>query len=102
MDYQKYAFELLANCESFPIPAKPHETLADFLLSSLLFFSSTADLDGLTFDCGDSTCPYPSSLGGNLLAGRDVLVYLEIADVSYGKWSEFCFPFLSFWNVDVC
>ncbi|KAL7415076.1 P-loop containing nucleoside triphosphate hydrolase protein [Mrakia frigida] len=58
MNYQKYSFELLAN----------------------------SDLDGLTFDCSDAACPYPSTLGGNLLSGRDVLVYLEIADVSYGKW----------------
>ncbi|KAL7410066.1 P-loop containing nucleoside triphosphate hydrolase protein [Mrakia frigida] len=58
MNYQKYSFELLAN----------------------------SDLDGLTFDCSDAACPYPSTLGGNLLSGRDVLVYLEIADVSYANW----------------
>ena len=58
MDYQKYAFELLAN----------------------------SDLQGLTFDCATTGCPYPSSTGGSTVSGQDVLDALQIGGISYGAW----------------
>lgn len=65
MDYQKYAFELLTN----------------------------SDLRGLTFQCqrqpNDScVCAYPSSTPETCtVSGEDILSYLEIGSVSYGKWA---------------
>ncbi|GLB44858.1 putative ABC-2 type transporter [Lyophyllum shimeji] len=65
MDYQKYAFELLTN----------------------------SDLRGLTFQCerqpsGSCVCAYPSSKPETCtVSGEDVLSYLEIGSVSYGKWA---------------
>ncbi|KAF8207443.1 P-loop containing nucleoside triphosphate hydrolase protein [Mycena galopus ATCC 62051] len=64
MDYQRYAFELLTN----------------------------SDLRGLTFTC-DSTpagcvCAYPSSTPETCtVSGADVLAYLDIGDIGYGKWA---------------
>lgn len=60
MDYQTYAFELLAN----------------------------SDLRGLDFDCDPSGCPYPSSSGPNMVSGQDVLNSLDIGGISYGAWGE--------------
>ncbi|KAJ7930537.1 P-loop containing nucleoside triphosphate hydrolase protein [Mycena leptocephala] len=65
MDYQRYAFELLTN----------------------------SDLRGLTFQCGtlvngSCVCAYPSSTPETCtVSGADVLGYLEIGDISYGKWA---------------
>ncbi|KAF8513122.1 P-loop containing nucleoside triphosphate hydrolase protein [Hysterangium stoloniferum] len=65
MDYQKYAFELITN----------------------------SDLRGLTFQCttianGVCTCAYPTSTPEKCtLSGEDILSFLEIGSVSYGKWS---------------
>ncbi|KAJ9092986.1 hypothetical protein QFC20_007229 [Naganishia adeliensis] len=59
MDYQTYAFELLAN----------------------------SDLRGLDFDCDPSGCPYPSSSGPNMVSGQDVLNSLHIGGISYGAWA---------------
>ncbi|KAF8071585.1 P-loop containing nucleoside triphosphate hydrolase protein [Lyophyllum atratum] len=65
MDYQKYAFELLTN----------------------------SDLRGLTFQCerlasGSCVCAYPSSTPGTCtVSGEDVLAYLGIGSISYGKWA---------------
>ncbi|KAJ7582756.1 P-loop containing nucleoside triphosphate hydrolase protein [Mycena floridula] len=65
MDYQRYAFELLVK----------------------------SDLSGLTFTCetisnGVCNCAYPSSTPDQCtLSGTDVLEYLEISNISYGKWS---------------
>ncbi|KAF7297037.1 ABC transporter domain-containing protein [Mycena indigotica] len=61
MDYQRYAFELLAN----------------------------SDLRGLTFRCTDScACAYPSSAPDTCtVSGDDVLSYLDVGGISYGKWS---------------
>ncbi|KAJ7636811.1 P-loop containing nucleoside triphosphate hydrolase protein [Roridomyces roridus] len=67
MDYQRYAFELLTN----------------------------SDLRGLTFKCGTTTginstcaCAYPSSTPETCtVSGADVLRYLEIGDIDYGKWA---------------
>ncbi|KAJ7222173.1 P-loop containing nucleoside triphosphate hydrolase protein [Mycena pura] len=65
MDYQRYAFELLAN----------------------------SDLRGLSFRCvtslnGACVCAYPSSTPELCtVSGGDVLRYLEIGDISYGKWA---------------
>ncbi|KAI8836859.1 P-loop containing nucleoside triphosphate hydrolase protein [Chytridium lagenaria] len=68
MDYQRYAFELLAN----------------------------NDLRGLNFDCapnpalnGTCQCAYPSSLGPDActVSGDDVLQYLDIKWISLGHWS---------------
>ncbi|KAG5634259.1 hypothetical protein DXG03_006042 [Asterophora parasitica] len=65
MDYQKYAFELLAN----------------------------SDLRGLTFRCetqstGSCICAYPSSTPETCtVSGADVLAYLDIENISYGKWA---------------
>ncbi|KAI3607972.1 abc transporter [Moniliophthora roreri] len=61
MDYQRYAFELLSN----------------------------SDLRGLIFRCTDACqCAYPSSLPADACAvsGDDVLHYLDIRNVGYGKW----------------
>ncbi|EEB93280.1 hypothetical protein MPER_08088, partial [Moniliophthora perniciosa FA553] len=61
MDYQRYAFELLSN----------------------------SDLRGLIFRCTDACrCAYPSSLPADACAvsGDDVLRYLDIRDIGYGKW----------------
>jgi hypothetical protein len=60
MDYQKYAFELLAN----------------------------SDLRGLEFRCDGTGCPYPSSVGPDELLGQDVLNALKIGDINYGAWGE--------------
>ncbi|KAJ7806621.1 P-loop containing nucleoside triphosphate hydrolase protein [Mycena leptocephala] len=65
MDYQRYAFELLTN----------------------------SDLRGLTFQCGtlvngSCVCAYPSSTPETCtISGADILGYLEIGDISYGKWA---------------
>lgn len=59
MDYQKYAFELLAN----------------------------SDLRGLEFRCDATGCPYPSSVGPDRLLGQDVLDALKIGNISYGAWA---------------
>lgn len=63
MDYQKYSFELLTN----------------------------SDLRGLVFQCatvdGVCACAYPSSTPKTCtVSGEDVLSYLEIGGISYGKW----------------
>lgn len=65
MDFQKYAFELLTN----------------------------SDLRGVTFKCetfvnDTCACAYPSSTPETCtVSGEDVLRYLEIGDISYGKWA---------------
>ncbi|KAJ6529686.1 P-loop containing nucleoside triphosphate hydrolase protein [Mycena capillaripes] len=65
MDYQRYAFELL----------------------------SSSDLRGLSFNCvtlvnGSCVCAYPSSTPDTCtVSGEDVLNYLEIGSISYGKWA---------------
>ncbi|KAJ7477969.1 P-loop containing nucleoside triphosphate hydrolase protein [Mycena galericulata] len=65
MDYQRYSFELLVN----------------------------SDFRGLTFKCitnlnGSCVCAYPSSTPETCtVSGADVLEYLEIGDISYGKWA---------------
>lgn len=65
MDYQKYAFELLTN----------------------------SDLRGVTFTCntivnGACACAYPSSTPSTCtVSGDDVLNYLDIDNISYGKWA---------------
>ncbi|KAF9000113.1 P-loop containing nucleoside triphosphate hydrolase protein [Cyathus striatus] len=65
MDYQKYAFELLTN----------------------------SDFSGLTFKCDTivnnaCVCAYPSSTPASCtVSGSDVLGYLDVAGISYGKWS---------------
>ncbi|CAK5270888.1 unnamed protein product [Mycena citricolor] len=66
MDYQRYAFELLVN----------------------------SDLRGLSFKCvtaginGDCACAYPSSTPDTCtVSGQDVLNYLEIGSIGYGKWA---------------
>ncbi|KAF7300165.1 ABC transporter domain-containing protein [Mycena kentingensis (nom. inval.)] len=61
MDYQRYAFELLAN----------------------------SDLRGITFRCADAcTCAYPSSTPESCtLAGTDVLAYLDVGGIDYGAWA---------------
>ncbi|KAJ9095315.1 hypothetical protein QFC21_005681 [Naganishia friedmannii] len=58
MDYQRYAFELLAN----------------------------SDLRGLDFTCGASGCPYASSTGSGMVSGYDVLNALNIEGIKYGAW----------------
>ncbi|KAJ8082345.1 hypothetical protein PM082_008200 [Marasmius tenuissimus] len=60
MDYQHYAFDLLTN----------------------------SDLRGLTFQCSNACeCAYPSSTPITCtVSGDDVLNYLEIREISYGKW----------------
>lgn len=60
MDYQKYAFELLAN----------------------------SDLRGLEFRYDATGCPYPSSVGPDRLLEQDVLDALKIGNISYGAWGE--------------
>ncbi|KAJ3517350.1 hypothetical protein NLJ89_g561 [Agrocybe chaxingu] len=65
MDYQKYAFELLTN----------------------------SDLRGLTFECntimnGECVCAYPTSTPALCtVSGEDILDYLEIGGISYGRWA---------------
>ncbi|CAA7263567.1 unnamed protein product [Cyclocybe aegerita] len=65
MDYQKYAFELLTN----------------------------SDLRGLTFKCntvmnGECVCAYPTSTPASCtVSGEDILDYLEIGGISYGRWA---------------
>ncbi|KAI0789359.1 P-loop containing nucleoside triphosphate hydrolase protein [Abortiporus biennis] len=65
MDYQKYAFELLTN----------------------------SDLRGVTFKCttiinGQCSCVYPTSTPqACTVSGEDVLNYLDIDGISYGKWA---------------
>ncbi|KAG6901786.1 hypothetical protein C0995_007889 [Termitomyces sp. Mi166 len=65
MDYQKYAFELITN----------------------------SDLRGLVFQCqtqsnGSCICAYPSSTSASCtISGEDVLSYLEIGSISYGRWA---------------
>ncbi|KAJ7246166.1 P-loop containing nucleoside triphosphate hydrolase protein [Mycena haematopus] len=61
MDYQRYAFELLTN----------------------------SDLRGLTFTCDNNcVCAYPSSTPETCtVSGADVLAYLDIGDIVYGKWA---------------
>jgi hypothetical protein len=61
MDYQTYAFELLAN----------------------------SDLRGLVFTCDSGFCPYPSSIGNSQVSGEDVLHALAIEGISYGRYGEF-------------
>ncbi|KAF9269354.1 P-loop containing nucleoside triphosphate hydrolase protein [Marasmius fiardii PR-910] len=60
MDYQRYAFDLLSN----------------------------SDLRGMTFKCSNGCeCAYPSSTASLCtVSGDDVLRYLEIRDITYGKW----------------
>ncbi|KAF7344889.1 ABC transporter domain-containing protein [Mycena venus] len=64
MDYQRYAFELLTN----------------------------SDLRGLSFTCstlinGSCVCAYPSSTPETCtVSGSDILDYLDIGGISYGKW----------------
>ncbi|GHJ89438.1 hypothetical protein NliqN6_5840 [Naganishia liquefaciens] len=58
MDYQTYAFELIAN----------------------------SDLRGLMFRCEASGCPYPSSIGPGMVSGYDVLDDLGIGGINYGAW----------------
>ncbi|KAJ9111238.1 hypothetical protein QFC22_006538 [Naganishia vaughanmartiniae] len=58
MDYQRYAFELLAN----------------------------SDLRGLDFTCGASGCPFASSTGSGMVSGYDVLHELDIDGINYGAW----------------
>lgn len=60
MDYQTYAFELLAN----------------------------SDLRGLNFSCEPSGCPYPSSVGPGMVSGYDVLSSLDIGGISYGTYGK--------------
>ncbi|CAA7257514.1 unnamed protein product [Cyclocybe aegerita] len=65
MDYQKYAFELLTN----------------------------SDLRGLTFKCStivndQCVCAYPTSTPASCtVSGADVLDYLDIGGISYGRWA---------------
>ncbi|KAF9554187.1 P-loop containing nucleoside triphosphate hydrolase protein [Agrocybe pediades] len=65
MDFQKYGFELLTN----------------------------SDFRGLTFHCntilnGQCACAYPSSTPETCtVSGQDVLDYLDIGGISYGKWT---------------
>ncbi|KAJ7019734.1 P-loop containing nucleoside triphosphate hydrolase protein [Mycena alexandri] len=65
MDYQRYAFELLTN----------------------------SDLRGLAFKCvtvvnGTCTCAYPSSTPETCtVSGADILNYLDVGNISYGKWA---------------
>ncbi|KAJ7455553.1 P-loop containing nucleoside triphosphate hydrolase protein [Mycena latifolia] len=65
MDYQRYAFELLTN----------------------------SDFRGLSFKCvtvvnGSCVCAYPSSTPETCtVSGADVLNYLDIGYISYGKWA---------------
>jgi hypothetical protein len=60
MDYQRYAFELLAN----------------------------SDLRGLNFTCGTSGCPYASSTGSWMVSGYDVLRELNIDEINHGAWGK--------------
>ena len=60
MDYQTYAFELIAN----------------------------SDLRGLMFRCEASGCPYPSSIGPGMVSGYDVLDDLGIGGINYGAWCK--------------
>lgn len=60
MDYQTFAFELLAN----------------------------SDLRGLEFTCGASGCPYTSSTNTGIVSGYDVLNDLDIGGISYGAWGK--------------
>ncbi|KAF8877439.1 P-loop containing nucleoside triphosphate hydrolase protein [Infundibulicybe gibba] len=65
MDYQRYAFELLTN----------------------------SDFRGLTFKCdtvvdGVCACAYPTSTPETCtVSGADILTYLDIGSISYGKWA---------------
>jgi hypothetical protein len=61
MDYQTYAFGLLAH----------------------------SDLTGLVFRCSDGTCPYPSQTAPVTISGSDVLAALAMEDMSYGKYGAF-------------
>jgi len=69
MNYQKYAFELILN----------------------------SDLRGLDFRCntiinGACACAYPSTTPETCtVSGRDILAYLDLGDVSYGKWAAILF-----------
>ncbi|KAF8877438.1 P-loop containing nucleoside triphosphate hydrolase protein [Infundibulicybe gibba] len=69
IDYQRYAFELLAN----------------------------SDFRGLTFKCntiinGACACAYPTSTPETCtVSGADVLKYLDIGSISYGKWAAILF-----------
>lgn len=59
--------------------------------SSVVFHQS--DFRGLTFKCetvvnGSCVCAYPSSTPATCtLSGDDVLAYLDIGSISYGKWA---------------
>ena len=79
MDYQRYAFELLANVS--PANNSSAERIADTS-------SCQSDLRGLDFECTEScTCAYPSSNASSCtVSGEDVLRYLDIYDISYGSW----------------
>ncbi|TEB08739.1 P-loop containing nucleoside triphosphate hydrolase protein [Coprinellus micaceus] len=77
MDYQKYAFELLTN----------------------------SDLRGVTFTCstivnGSCACAYPSSTPSTcMVSGDDVLRYLEIGDISYGKWAGIMVSIIAIYRI---
>lgn len=84
MDYQKYAFELLTNVRCTRHP------LCCTVLTNIHFQS---DFRGLAFRCstitnGVCTCAYPSSTPETCtVSGGDILEYLDIGSVSYGKWA---------------
>lgn len=71
MDYQTYAFELLAN----------------------------SDLRGLNFSCEPSGCPYPSSVGPGMVSGYDVLSSLDIGGISYGTYAGILVAILVIYRV---
>ncbi|KAF8956621.1 P-loop containing nucleoside triphosphate hydrolase protein [Flammula alnicola] len=77
MDYQKYAFELLTN----------------------------SDLRGITFACatranGECVCAYPSSTPATCtVSGADVLNYLDIGSISYGKWASILISILIIYRI---
>lgn len=69
---------------------KPLHCAVDFQNYAFVLLS-TSDLMGLTFNCENDFCPYPSSIGKNKLSGQDVLVALGIDGISYGEYGEpFC------------
>lgn len=62
------------------------------VLDAHLFSAYQSDFRGLVFQCnsivnGVCTCAYPTSTPESCtVSGEDVLSYLEIGGVSYGKW----------------
>ena len=52
-----------------------------------------SDLKGVNFSCrtqvsGECVCAYPTSTPATCtVSGQDVLTYLDIGSVSYGKWA---------------